>query len=84
MHFPSSSITIPSHLSRRAVLLAAAAGYALPASLLAQAVLSADGIWPRRPAARRGGLSLKKQGSVKGVNAWRHYCGVMVIFPSRT
>jgi len=29
------------------VLLAAAAGYALPASLLAQAVPSADGIWPR-------------------------------------
>lgn len=29
------------------MLLAAAAGYALPASLLAQAVLSADGIWPR-------------------------------------
>ncbi|SDN25864.1 peptidoglycan DD-metalloendopeptidase family protein [Polaromonas sp. JS666] len=47
MHVPFSPITIPSHLSRRAVLLAAAAGYALPASLLAQAVLSADGIWPR-------------------------------------
>lgn len=47
MHFPSSPITIPSHLSRRAVLLAAAAGCALPASLLAQAAPSPDGPWPR-------------------------------------
>ena len=47
MHFPSSQIKIPSPVSRRAVLLAAAAGCALPASLLAQVAPSPSNAWPR-------------------------------------
>jgi len=47
MHFLRSHNTTPSSLTRRSLLLAAAAGSALPASLLAQAAHSPTGIWPR-------------------------------------
>ena len=47
MHFLRSHNTTPSSLTRRSLLLAAAAGSALPASLLAQAAPSSTGIWPR-------------------------------------
>jgi murein DD-endopeptidase MepM/ murein hydrolase activator NlpD len=47
MYFLRSHNTTPSSLTRRSLLLAAVAGSALPASLLAQAAPSPTGIWPR-------------------------------------